>query len=551
MDKKKGFDLGELLKDVSELDTGREQIEYIRLDLIDSDPNNFYQLSNIEQLADNISMCRLQQPIRVRPVPGGSGRYIIVSGHRRRAAVELLAKEDPERWAEVPCIVETDAASPSLQQLRLIYANANTRTMTPAEVSEQAVQVEKLLYQLKEEGYDFPGRMRDHVAQAVGASKTKLARLKMIRDNLAKCWMSLWKTDKLSESTAYELAQLSEENQQLIFDTRKSDDDKRYIHASTIECYAERFGKIEKLKCKKNRGQMCDNCQRKKKKAAEIDRWTYFHCDKCCSTCNHLASCRHACPKLADQAKKLRAENKEKRLADKAAQENRDRPTVDFIQGIYTRLGKARAAAKVSVKDLFDAQSRWQSVKDMEELEALEAGTAKVTTSTCLPFGYSFMAGSAAKIVAVADLLDCSIDYLLGRTEDMRPVSGWQTGNPWNFGEYVVLVRYDSGRSPTPEKMTWTEEGWEMLGTAFEATFSDATILGWMPMPEEDDDLPPAIDIIRETGVASVSMLQRKLKIGYAAASELMDKLEKAGIVGPYSGSQPREILIDTEVAEK
>ena len=60
-----------------------------------------------------------------------------------------------------------DEASPELQQLRLIYANANTRTMTGAELAEQAAQVEKLLYQLKEQGYEFPGRMRDHVAQAL------------------------------------------------------------------------------------------------------------------------------------------------------------------------------------------------------------------------------------------------------------------------------------------------------------------------------------------------------------------------------------------------
>ena len=171
--------LGELLKDVPKFDTGREQIEYIRLDLIDEDPNNFYQLSGIDELAANIELCGLQQPIRVRPIPE-SDRYMIVSGHRRRKAVEMLAQDDPERWAEVPCIIEQDAASPALQQLRLIYANANTRKMTPAEVSAQAEQVEKLLYQLKEEGYEFPGRMRDHVAEAVGASKSKLARLKEI-----------------------------------------------------------------------------------------------------------------------------------------------------------------------------------------------------------------------------------------------------------------------------------------------------------------------------------------------------------------------------------
>ena len=90
------FDLGELLKDVSNSGTGREQIEYIRLDLIEEDPNNFYQLSGIEELAANIELCGLQQPVRVRAIPG-SDHYRIVSGHRRRKAVaEATAEPESE-----------------------------------------------------------------------------------------------------------------------------------------------------------------------------------------------------------------------------------------------------------------------------------------------------------------------------------------------------------------------------------------------------------------------------------------------------------------------
>ena len=195
------FDLSSLLKDVPCLGTDREQIEYIRLDLLDEDPNNFYQLSEIPELAANIQLCGLQQPIRVRAT--SSGRYQIVSGHRRRAAVALLAEEEPQKWEEVACIIEQDSASEALQQLRLIYANASTRKMSAAELSRQAEEVEKLFYQLKEEGYEFPGRMRDHVAQAVNASKSKLARLKVIRENLDESWV-----DDFEERYPFYLGQL-------------------------------------------------------------------------------------------------------------------------------------------------------------------------------------------------------------------------------------------------------------------------------------------------------------------------------------------------------
>ena len=63
-----------------------------------------------------------------------------------------------------------------------------------------------------------------------------------------------------------------------------------------------------------------------------------------------------------------------------------------------------------------------------------------------------------------------------------------------------------------------------------------------------DDDkdalIDDAIDIIRSTRQASVSNLQRKMKIGYARAGRMMDQLEQMGIVGPADGSKPRKILI-------
>lgn len=60
----------------------------------------------------------------------------------------------------------------------------------------------------------------------------------------------------------------------------------------------------------------------------------------------------------------------------------------------------------------------------------------------------------------------------------------------------------------------------------------------------EDDLLPLAVQILIETGHASISMLQRRLHIGYARAARLIDIMEKRGIVGGYEGSKPRAILM-------
>lgn len=60
----------------------------------------------------------------------------------------------------------------------------------------------------------------------------------------------------------------------------------------------------------------------------------------------------------------------------------------------------------------------------------------------------------------------------------------------------------------------------------------------------KDEMLPAAVDVILETGQASVSMLQRRLYLGYARAARIVDELEELGIVGPFQGSKPRAILV-------
>lgn len=75
-------------------------------------------------------------------------------------------------------------------------------------------------------------------------------------------------------------------------------------------------------------------------------------------------------------------------------------------------------------------------------------------------------------------------------------------------------------------------------------------------MPEQDDGAPKddrdalyndAVEIVLETGMASASMLQRRLKLGYSRASRIVDQMEEYGVIGPFEGSKPRKVLISKE----
>lgn len=492
------FNLADVLKDVSASDAGREQIEYISLSLIDEDPNNFYQLSDLDELAANIAFCGLQQPIRVRQKE--DGRYIIVSGHRRRAAVAMLAVEDPQRWQEISCIVERDAVSPSLQQLRLIYANANTRKMTSAEISQQAEQVEKLLYQLKEEGYDFPGRMRDHVAEAVQVSKSKLARLKVIRENLASCWADDWKNGTIGESVAYNLSQMPR-SWQVIIHTDWGDNVSR-LYADTVERLKKTFRVLEEVHCQHGLT-LCEHAVYMMGKSCRDTSKNFYapHCTGCCFDCSGLQTCKNCCPQAAGKQKELKAVAKKAQLDANRQQEERDRPGTEFARMVWDRIGKARERSGASIKDIVFArgESFYNEFCDDPKQQKMESGEGDYSPNSTLSFGYNLRACDVMHIVAVADILQCSVDYLLGRTEDrqshlsnavpQKPVSyqgtTWQTGNPDEAGDYLLILE-------DPYSATLNYEHWNWNGTVWEPAGGhgrhypdiDGEILGWTHLPK-------------------------------------------------------------------
>ena len=69
--------------------------------------------------------------------------------------------------------------------------------------------------------------------------------------------------------------------------------------------------------------------------------------------------------------------------------------------------------------------------------------------------------------------------------------------------------------------------------------------------PDEDPLLDRAIEIVVTAETASVSLLQRRLRVGYTRAGRLIDMLERRGIISAYEGSKPRRVLITEHDLER
>ena len=228
------FNIADAFADLSPKGPIRTMITEIELHLIDKNPANFYSMDGIDELADNIRMFGLMEPLIVKKTE--SGRYMLISGHRRRAALKKLAEEGyfPEGMHhKVDCILHEgpvdlpgieglermEAAVRIYEQLKVLYANADTRELTSADKAMQVRQIRELLTQLKNLGYKLPGRMRDLIADAAKVSASRVARLEVIEKNLTDPRLrAAWKAGDLNETNAYEVARYTPEVQRHMTD---------------------------------------------------------------------------------------------------------------------------------------------------------------------------------------------------------------------------------------------------------------------------------------------------------------------------------------------
>lgn len=216
------FDLGAFLAPegagVSESDTMRE----IPVEDILDNPRNFYPRPDNEALAalmESIEANGLIEPPTV--VPAEDGKYRLISGHSRMAALRLLAASKDaviaDRFARIPCRV-LPSMTPAQEECAVIEANRQ-RIKTPALLAQEAERLTEMYVKRREAGEELPGRIRDRVAEALQVSKTKVANLSAIRNGLRVPAIRLnWERGLIPEAAALVIARMDLHKQKALWD---------------------------------------------------------------------------------------------------------------------------------------------------------------------------------------------------------------------------------------------------------------------------------------------------------------------------------------------
>ena len=474
----------EELKKVSKSDTGRELREVDVDDLVGNEAN-FYTVDEaaLEELKNSIALSGIMDPPTV--TEAGDGKYRLISGHRRTAAVRALVAEGREDLRKVPVFVRSPRSA-AMEELELIMANSTARRLSSAEISEAAQRVERLLYELKEQGVEFPGRMRDHVAEACNVSRTKLSNLKTIELNCLSDFRKMWAGGKIPDATALELARCDRAFQMRMrdafwrmktFPTASAIADLRALHeggAVWFPCMRCPDGSA----CPGSRGDA----------ALRHDATLCYGAkpckgEKCCMECEYgaNASSWSACKQMCSKAAQYRADKSaDAKAAEAEAQEAKQRWRRMKIQHDAQRIVRAADAARCP------------------DSAVLNFGNSSCPTNLAMIRRYAEgnfgderfwcdnrLVPDGAKVPAICETLRCSADYLLGMTDELTPVSKsdtlpWRTGTDYTDGKILFLFD-DAGR------LSYQVSEARFGRIRIYSDYSDGKIVRWLPLPPEEE----------------------------------------------------------------
>ncbi|WP_394888292.1 ParB/RepB/Spo0J family partition protein [Clostridium perfringens] len=188
------------------------KIDYINIDRIKRNEKNFYEIVDIESLAEDIKLNGLNHNLVVRKLD--NDMYELISGERRYTALNKLINEGNKEFNLVPCkVIESNDID---SEIILIQANAQSRELTEVEKLTQVERLKELYKIKKKNGEKVPGKIRDIIANDLKLSPTQVGRYERINNKLIPELKAVIEQGNLTIANASEFSSLSEENQRVI-----------------------------------------------------------------------------------------------------------------------------------------------------------------------------------------------------------------------------------------------------------------------------------------------------------------------------------------------
>ena len=192
------------------------KVEYIDIKNIKRNEKNFYEIVEIDELAEDIKINGLNHNLVVRKLEDNT--YELISGERRYTALTKLVQEGNSIFALVPCkVIEANDID---TEIILIQANAQTRELSESEKLEQVKRLAEL-YKTKKANGEEIGRIRDNIAKDLNLSAVQVGRYERINNGLIPELKSILEEGNLTTANASEFSTLSEENQKVILEVIK------------------------------------------------------------------------------------------------------------------------------------------------------------------------------------------------------------------------------------------------------------------------------------------------------------------------------------------
>jgi ParB family chromosome partitioning protein len=203
---------------IDESPKARFRTKDISIHKIYSNSLNFYPQEGIEEKVGEILSVGLLENLAVMYEPCEKGEYKLISGERRWRALKYLTEKGYKEFEMVTCQIRTPKNEYE-EKIEIIIANS-TRIKTTSTLIREEQELKNTLEYMKEngmelKGYDLhKGRLREVIANMLKVSKTKIAQIDSVSNNLIQEWKEELNKERLTFSAAYELSGMTSKQQQ-------------------------------------------------------------------------------------------------------------------------------------------------------------------------------------------------------------------------------------------------------------------------------------------------------------------------------------------------